>query len=94
MAKRVIFSKIYSDGIERTTEKDCNTETEMRKCFDECVVSFEEFCKKFARFVNEGNVIGFQDLFQKAQRDIGQNANAKIVFFDITMQVAVLLHTT
>ena len=54
----------------------------------------EEFCKKFARFVNEGNVIGFQDLFQKAQRDIGQNANAKIVFFDITMQVAVLLHTT
>ena len=54
----------------------------------------EEFCKKFARFVNEGNVLGFQDLFQKAQRDIGQNANAKIVFFDITMQVAVLLHTT
>ena len=53
-----------------------------------------EFCKKFARFVNEGNVLGFQDLFQKAQRDIGQNANAKIVFFDITMQVAVLLHTT
>lgn len=43
MAKRVIFSKIYSDGIERKTEKDCNTETEMRKCFDECVVSFEEF---------------------------------------------------
>lgn len=50
MAKRVIFSKIYSDGIERTTEKDCNTETEMRKCFDECVESFEEFCKKFGAF--------------------------------------------
>ena len=50
MAKRVIFSKMYSDGIERTTEKDCNTETEMRKCFDECVVSFEEFCKKFGAF--------------------------------------------
>ena len=50
MTKRVIFSKIYSDGIERKTEKDCNTETEARKCFDECVASFEEFCKKFGAF--------------------------------------------
>lgn len=54
----------------------------------------EEFCKKFARFVNEGNVLGFQELYQTAIRDIGQNANAKMVFFDITMKVAVLLHTT
>lgn len=49
MAKRVIFSRIYFDG-ERTTEKDCNTETEMREYFDECVQSFEEFCKKFGAF--------------------------------------------
>ena len=54
----------------------------------------EDFCKKFARFVNEGNVLGFQELYQTAIRDIGQNANAKMVFFDITMKVAVLLHTT
>lgn len=54
----------------------------------------EQFCLKFARFVNEGNILGFQELFQTAQRDIGQNANAKMVFFDITMKVAVLLHTT
>ncbi|MBR4522195.1 MAG: AAA family ATPase [Prevotella sp.] len=54
----------------------------------------EEFFKKFARFVNEGNVLGFQELYQTAIRDIGQNANAKMVFFDITMKVAVLLHTT
>ena len=54
----------------------------------------EQFCKKFARFVNEGNVLGFQELYQTAIRDIGQNANAKMVFFDITMRVAVLLHTT
>ena len=54
----------------------------------------EEFCKKFARFVNEGNVLGFQELYQTALRDIGQNANARMVFFDITMKVAVLLHTT
>lgn len=54
----------------------------------------EAFCKKFARFVHEGNILGFQELYQKALRDISQNANAKMVFFDITMQVAVLLHTT
>lgn len=53
----------------------------------------EQFCTRFARFVNETNIIGFQELFQKAMRDIGQNANAKIVFFDIALQVAVLLHT-
>lgn len=53
-----------------------------------------EFCKKFARFVNEGNILGFQELYQTAMRDIGQNANSKMVFFDITMKVAVLLHTT
>lgn len=54
----------------------------------------ENFCKKFARFVNEGNILGFQELYQTALRDIGQNANPKMVFFDITMKVAVLLHTT
>lgn len=54
----------------------------------------EEFCQKFAKFINEGNVLGFQELFQTAIRDIGQNANAKIVFFDITMKAAVLIHTT
>lgn len=54
----------------------------------------ERFCQKFARFINEGNVLGFQELFQTAIRDIGQNANAKIVFFDITMKAAVLIHTT
>lgn len=54
----------------------------------------ETFCKKFARFVNEGNILGFQELYQTALRDIGQNANARMVFFDITMKVAVLLHTT
>lgn len=54
----------------------------------------EAFCQKFARFVNEGNILGFQELYQTALRDIGQNANPKMVFFDITMKVAVLLHTT
>lgn len=54
----------------------------------------EAFCVKFARFVNERNVLGFQELYQTALRDIGQNANANMVFFEMAMQVGVLLHTT
>lgn len=54
----------------------------------------EKFCGRFARFVNEGNILGFQELFQRVIRDITQNANPKMQFFDMTMQVAVLLHTT
>ena len=51
----------------------------------------EAFAKNFARFVNEANVLPINDLANKAVRDIGQNANAKIVFFDFALQMIVLL---
>ena len=51
----------------------------------------EDFAKNFARFVNEGNILPINDLANKAVRDIGQNANAKIVFFDFALQMIVLL---
>lgn len=51
----------------------------------------EQFATRFARFINEANVLGFQNLFSKAIRDIGQNANARMVFFDVAMQAIVLL---
>ena len=51
----------------------------------------ETFSKNFARFINEANVIDINDLLQKARRDIGQNANARIVFFDLALQMIVLL---
>lgn len=51
----------------------------------------EDFARNFARFVNEANVLQMNDLANKAIRDIGQNANAKIVFFDMAMQMIVLL---
>ena len=51
----------------------------------------EDFAKNFARFVNEANVLPISDLANRAMRDIGQNANAKIVFFDFAMQMIVLL---
>lgn len=51
----------------------------------------ERFATRFARFINEANVLGFQQLFSRAIRDISQNANARMVFFDVAMQVIVLL---
>jgi DNA polymerase-3 subunit delta' len=51
----------------------------------------EDFARNFARFVNEANVLGIYDLGNRAIRDIGQNANAKIVFFDFALQIIVLL---
>ena len=51
----------------------------------------ENFAKNFARFVNEANILSIYDLANRAIRDIGQNANAKIVFFDFALQTIVLL---
>lgn len=51
----------------------------------------EEFASKFARFVNENNILQIYDLANRATRDIGQNANSKIVFFDLALQMIVLL---
>lgn len=49
------------------------------------------FSRNFAPFINEGNVIAINDLMQRAYRDIGQNANAKIVFYDLALQMIVLM---
>ena len=51
----------------------------------------ENFAKNFARFINEANVIEINELFQRAYRDIGQNANAKILFYDMALKLIVLL---
>ena len=51
----------------------------------------EDFARNFARFVNENNILPINDMTNLAIRDIGQNANAKIVFFDFALQIIVLL---
>ena len=51
----------------------------------------EDFARNFARFINEANILPITDLANLAIRDIGQNANAKIVFFDMALQIIVLL---
>ena len=57
-------------------------------------VEEEKFAVKFSPFINEGNVIGMYELFLRVIRDIGQNASAKIQFFDLTMKMAMLIHKT
>jgi DNA polymerase-3 subunit delta' len=51
----------------------------------------ENFTRNFARFVNEDNILAITDLANLAIRDIGQNANSKIVFFDMALKMIVLL---
>ena len=58
-----------------------------------CYMTLEEeqFTKNFARFINEANVIEINELLERCFRDIGQNANAKVVFFDMALKMIVLL---
>ena len=51
----------------------------------------ENFAKRFSPFVNEKNVIGIMNELSQAQRDIEQNVNAKMVFFDFSLKMIVLL---
>lgn len=51
----------------------------------------ESFSKNFARYVNEANVVEMNMVMEKAIRDIGQNANGKIVFFDLALKMIMLL---
>lgn len=54
-------------------------------------VDEEAFSRRFSPFINEANIIEISELLERAYRDIGQNANAKIVFYDLSLQMIVLL---
>jgi len=51
----------------------------------------EEFSVKFGRFINESNIIEIQELIDRTMRAIGQNANAKIEFFDYALSMIILI---
>jgi DNA polymerase-3 subunit delta' len=50
-----------------------------------------EFAKNFSTYVNERNVIDFMDELALAERHIEQNVNPRMVFFDLSVKIAVLL---
>lgn len=50
-----------------------------------------EFAVKFAPFINERNVIGIMDELSLAMAHVVQNVNPKIVFFDFSLKMIVLI---
>ena len=51
----------------------------------------QNFSKRFAPYINEKNVMGIMDELSEAQRHIEQNVNARMVFFDFSLKMIVLL---
>ena len=51
----------------------------------------QKFSSRFSPFINEGNVISIMEELSIAEQHIGQNVNAKIVFFDLALKMIVLL---
>lgn len=50
-----------------------------------------QFSTRFAPFINERNVQEIINILNAAESDIGQNANAKIVLFDLAVKLILLL---
>lgn len=53
-----------------------------------------DFSVKFAPFIHDGNVEGIMNQLELAERQIEQNGNAKIIFFDLCLQMIVLIKKT
>ncbi|MBQ8771133.1 MAG: DNA polymerase III subunit delta [Bacteroides sp.] len=51
----------------------------------------QNFANRFAPYINERNVINIMDELSEAERHIGQNVNARMVFFDFALKMIVLL---
>ncbi|MFQ7113104.1 ATP-binding protein [Hallella bergensis] len=51
----------------------------------------EAFAQNFARFINERNVVEISEMLQRTIRDIAQNANAKIQFFNLATDMIIYL---
>ena len=51
----------------------------------------KQFSARFAPFINERNVIGIMDELSDAQRDIEQNVNPQMVFFDFALKLIILI---
>ena len=53
-----------------------------------------EFSVKFAPFIHDGNVEAIMNQLELAEKQIEQNGNAKIIFFDLCLQMIVLIKKT
>lgn len=53
--------------------------------------SERNFSTRFAPFIHEGNVERIMEELGKAEQQIAQNGNAKIIFFDLCLQMIVMV---
>ena len=53
-----------------------------------------DFSVKFAPFIHNGNVEQIMNQLELAERQIEQNGNAKVIFFDLCLQMIVLIKKT
>ena len=53
-----------------------------------------DFSVKFAPFIHDGNVEAIMNQLDLAERQIEQNGNAKMIFFDLCLQMIVLIKKT
>ena len=51
----------------------------------------KQFSTRFAPFINTGNVEKIMNELDRAEQQISQNGNAKIIFFDLCIQMIVLI---
>jgi DNA polymerase-3 subunit delta' len=51
----------------------------------------QAFVSKFSRFIHHKNVVDLSSLIEEAYTDISGNVNAKVVFFDLSVRVHMLL---
>lgn len=65
-----------------------------RKEMNYMTTTEQNFSTRFAPFVNERNVMGIMQELSEAQIHIEQNVNARMVFFDFSLKMIVLLKQT
>ena len=51
----------------------------------------QAFSKNFAPFINEANVEKLIAEFARAEKDIRMNGNIKLVLFDMTIKITILI---
>lgn len=51
----------------------------------------QQFAVRFAPFIHERNIMGITDLLARAQEHVAQNVNPRMVFFDVILNMTVLI---
>ncbi len=104
-ARRLFDMKTWSEEMASLTrEKQCAylqfAQSQIRENFilnfqqpDIIYQSEEEaqFSTRFHPFVNHKNVVGIMNELSLAERDVNQNVNSKMVFFDLALRLIMLL---